>query len=184
MSNPIKKVNYELAQKALDELKQNPNNRGAYDLAESMAEKEAFNIKNWEIEVSKLNEKLAKMIENYNTLCSAVDRGSDKIVNSFGKLSSGEMEELEFQFNKVCQLRDSYLNFKYDIASKETIWSGKILEIAKFSRQPENLFDLKIEDFKLKSEALEYLELFTAYRAFSPPQKIVTEQKLMELITP
>jgi hypothetical protein len=164
----VRKVNYEFAKQALEELKRNPSNLQAYELAESMAKAEDFNIKNWELEVSKLNEKLGKMINNYNLFCAAVHRGSDKIANSCGILSNGEMEELEFQFDKVCKLRDSYL------AENKEIWSGKILDIAEFIRQPADYENLKFEDFKLKSEYTDYLELFTAYRAYAHPKKHIS----------
>ena len=130
----VTKVNYECAKQALNELKRNPSNLQAYQLAELMAEKEAFNIKNWESQIFKWNEINTRLV-----------LGVDYLENQF-VLSSKFLEKCLTGFNILLDQR------------------------------------AKLDPFI--KEYQEYLELFTAYRAFSPPQKIVTEQKSLELITP
>lgn len=130
----VTKINYELAKQALDELKRNPSNLQAYQLAELMAEKEAFNIKNWNAKLKEfdhLNERL-KVADDY----------------------------LEAQTDSE-KLKLGLIKFNLLLARRDKI-------------------------FPFVNEYKSCLELFTAYRAYAPPEepkKIVTEQKSLELIT-
>lgn len=168
------KVNIETAKKALSELERNPQNRQAYNVLVSMADREKANIEFWEKEVEKLNRNLQVMIKNYNLLSEKVDKGAGWVLENVGKLSKDEYEAGVEDFKYVCNLKAKYLVVSSDSQT------GKIVEIADFANKPDFSGPLKFEDFKLKKHFTENLDLFTAYKRYSDNFKknIITQEQL------
>jgi len=118
MSN-IRKVNYDCAEKALEGLKKDPTNKTYYDLAESMAEKEAFNIKNWEIEAEELgsqwhaiNARISKGVEfldNYQYVISP--KYFNLCLKKFNTLLS-DREKLESRYKEISEYLNLFTSYK------------------------------------------------------------------------
>jgi hypothetical protein len=163
---------------ALSKLELNKNDVSAYKLCEYMEVRQKTNIAFWKKQVEKLNQELIKMIDRYNKLL-------DKFLNGIKWFENNEDPEVEAKFALILEEKDSIFFMSCQPKpNNDFTKTGKILEIAEFIKPPKHNEKLNFEDFKLKSKYQEYLELFTAYQTFSPPQepkKIVTEQ--LELIT-
>jgi hypothetical protein len=128
MSN-IKKVNYDCAKQALDELKRNPTNNGAYILAVQMAEKEAFNIKNWEIEVEELG-------SQWHAINARISKGVEFLDNYQYVISPKYFNLCLKKFNTLLSDREKLESRYKEISEYLTLFTGHKAYSNNFANQP------------------------------------------------
>lgn len=116
MSKPVRKLNYEYAKKALDELKINPKNKRAYLIALEMAEKEKTNIQFWESQLLKHKE----LLNEIETLEKRIEKGNNLLKNNLvmspefaSRCASGvdQLEEKKDSLLKELKVFNEYIEY-------------------------------------------------------------------------
>lgn len=99
------RVNLESVKKALEELKKNSQNRQAYDLLVSLAEREKANIEFWESEL-KDSIKLNKLLDELKVIQEKIEFGDNYLKNSL-VMSGSHREACIDRFTQRCNEKEA-----------------------------------------------------------------------------